>query len=84
MLPSTWQLHENGREGSTGSFLRSPYVRDFVKEGYFFVPWYEVWRWKSPYNPRNISGSDAEWLPKWLGFRQSAAAKQAETYNFKS
>ena len=25
--------------------------------------------WKSPYNPRNIHGSDAEWLPKWLGFR---------------
>ena len=26
-----------------GSFLRPPHVRDFVKEGYFFVPWYEVW-----------------------------------------
>ena len=26
-----------------GSFLRPPHVRDFVKEGYFFVPRYEVW-----------------------------------------
>ena len=29
-------------------------------EGYFFVPRYEVWGSKSPYNPRNIRGSDAE------------------------
>ena len=43
-----------------GSFLRPPHVRDFVKEGYFFVPRYEVWGSKSPYNPRNIRGSDAE------------------------
>ena len=42
-----------------GSLLRPPYVRDFVKEGYFFVPRYEVWRSKPPYNPRNIRGSDA-------------------------
>ena len=26
----------------TGSFLRPPHVRDFVKEGYFFVPRYSV------------------------------------------
>ena len=52
-----------------GSFLKPPHVRDFVKEGYFFVPWYEVCGSKYPYNPRNIRGSDAEWLPKWLGFR---------------
>ena len=25
-----------------GSFLRPPHVRDFVKEGYFLVPRYEV------------------------------------------
>ena len=25
-----------------GSFLRPPHVRDFVKEGYFIVPRYEV------------------------------------------
>ena len=43
-----------------GVFLRPPHVRDFVKEGYFFVPGYEVWGSKSPYNPRNICGSDAE------------------------
>ena len=24
-------------------FLRPPHFRDFVKEGYFFVPRYEVW-----------------------------------------
>ena len=47
-----------------GLFLRPPHVRDFVKEGYFFVPRYEVWGSKSPYNPRNIRGSDAELLPK--------------------
>ena len=46
--------------GRRGLFLRPPYVRDFVKEGYFFVPRYEVWGSKSPYNPRNICGSDAE------------------------
>ena len=43
-----------------GVFLRPPHFRDFVKEGYFFVPRYEVWGSKSPYNPRNIRGSDAE------------------------
>ena len=43
-----------------GLFLRPPHVRDFVNEGYFFVPRYEVWWSKSPYNPRNIRGSDAE------------------------
>ena len=26
-----------------GYFLRPPHVRDFVKEGYFFVPRFEVW-----------------------------------------
>ena len=52
-----------------GVFFKTSHVRDFVKEGYFFVRRYEVWGSKSPYNPRNIRGSDAEWLPKWLGFR---------------
>ena len=46
--------------GRTGLFCRPPHVRDFVKEGYFFVPRYEVWGSKSPYNPRNIRGSDAD------------------------
>ena len=36
--------------GRRGLFLRPPHVRDFVKEGYFFVPRYEVWGSKSPYN----------------------------------
>ena len=45
--------------GRRGLFLRPPHVRDFVKEGYFFVPRYEVWGSKSPYNPGNIRGSDA-------------------------
>ena len=31
-----------------GSFLRPPHVRDFVKEGYFFVSRYEVWGVKIP------------------------------------
>ena len=43
-----------------GVFLRPPHVRDFVKEGYLFVPRYEVRGSKAPYNPRNIRGSDAE------------------------
>ena len=46
--------------GRRGLFLRPPHVRDFVKEGYFFVSRCEVWGLKSPYNPRNIRGSDAE------------------------
>ena len=46
--------------GRRGLFLRPPHVRDFVKEGYFFVPRYEVLGSESPYNPRNIRGSDAE------------------------
>ena len=46
--------------GRRGLFLRPPHVRDFIKEGYFFLPRYEVWGSKSPYNPRNIRGSDDE------------------------
>ena len=46
--------------GRRGLFLRPTHVRDFVKEGYFFVPRYEVWGSKSPYNPRSLRGSDAE------------------------
>ena len=63
-----------------GSFLRPPHVRDFVKEGYFFVPRYEVWGSKSPYHPRNInaaltpSDSRNDWASKF------AAAKHAEDY----
>ena len=31
-----------------GVFLRPPHVRDLVKEGYFFLPRYEVWVVKIP------------------------------------
>ena len=31
-----------------GSFLRPPHVRNFIKEGYFFVPRHEVWGVKIP------------------------------------
>ena len=34
--------------GGRGISLRPPHVRDFVKEGYFFVPRYEVWGVKIP------------------------------------
>ena len=41
-----------GRTGVTyfaeEGVLRPPHIRDFVKEGYFFVPRYEVWRVKIP------------------------------------
>ena len=48
--------------GRRGIFLRPPHVRDFVKEGYFFVPRYEVWGSKSPYTqvpppPRDITSA---------------------------
>ena len=41
--------------GGRGLFLRPPHVRDFVKEGYFFVPRYDEWGLKIPL--RNIRGS---------------------------
>ena len=37
-----------------GSFLRPSQVRDFVKEGYFFVPRYEVWGGGGGENPLTI------------------------------
>ena len=46
--------------GGGGGHSGTQHVRDFVKEGYFLVPRYEVWGSKSPYNPRNIRSSDAE------------------------
>ena len=49
--------------GRRGLFLRPPHVRDFVKE---------VWGSKSPYNLRNIRGSDA--------VTPEVSAKQAEDY----
>ena len=74
--------------GRRGLFLRPPHVRDFVKEGYFFVPRYEVWGSKSPYNHKiyaaltpSDSRSDSgltSLLPPL------AAAKQAEDYKILS
>ena len=63
-----------------GSFLRPPYVRDFVKEGYFFVPRYEVWGLKSPiihkiYAALTLCDSRSDWASKF-----AAAAKHAEDY----
>ena len=68
---SSWRGH-SGTEGGGGggggggapalriSRKKGSFFRDFVKEGYFFVLRYEVWGSKSPYNPRNIRGSDVE------------------------
>ena len=50
-----------------GLFLRPPHVRDFVKEGYFFVPTYEVWGSESPYNPLNFKITLAENKEKSAG-----------------
>ena len=66
------------------SFLRPPHVRDFVKEGYFFVPRYELRGLKIPFTIHEIytaltpSDSRIDWASK------SAAAKQVENYNIKS
>ena len=40
--------------GGRGLFLRPPHVRDFVKEGYFFVSRYEVWGGGGGENPLTI------------------------------
>ena len=52
-----------------GVFFKTSACPRFCKGRALFLPPYEVWWSKSPYNPRNIRGSDAEWLPKWLGLR---------------
>ena len=52
--------HSGTEGGRTFVTYFAEEVRDFVKEGYFFVPRYEVWGSKYPYTPRNIRGSDAE------------------------
>ena len=50
-------------------FKTSACPRLIVKEGYFLYTGTKYEGWKSPYNPRSIRGSDAEWLPKWLDIR---------------
>ena len=52
-------LHISRRRGLF-LLVRPPHVRDFKKEGYIFVSRYEVWGWKSPYNPWNVRGPDRE------------------------
>ena len=52
------QVQKGGRTRVTyfakeGVLSKTSACPRFVKEGYFFVPRYEVWAWKSPYNPRN-------------------------------
>ena len=80
-MQSTASLPGGGGGGGTpalrisrkkGSFLRPPHVRDFVKEGYFFVPRYEIRR-VTP----EVSG-----LPSLLP--PLAAAKHAEDYKILS
>ena len=67
-----------------GSFLRPPHGRDFVKEGYFFVPRYEVGG-KNPltiqetYAALTPSDSRSIWLTSLLP--PLAAARHAEDYN---
>ena len=74
-----------------GSFLRPPHVRNFVKEGYFFVPRYEVWGMKIPLQSTNYTRLWCGMTPEVTGFPNllpllpaaTAAAKQAENYNIK-
>ena len=67
-----------------GSLLRPPHVHDFVKEGYFFVPGYEVWGGENPltihelYAALTPSDSEVTGLPSLLP--PLATAKQAEDY----
>ena len=54
-----------------GSFIRPPHVRDFVKEGYFFVPRYEVWGGENPLTIHEIyaaltpSDSRSDWASEF-------------------
>ena len=66
------------------SFLRPPHVRNFVKEGYVFVPRNEVAGGENPLTIHEIyavmmpSDSRSDWAS------ESAAAKQAENNKIKS
>ena len=52
-----------------GSFFKTSACPRFCKRRVLFLTQVRRMGWKSPYNPRNMRGCDAEWLPKWLGFR---------------
>ena len=55
---------ESGTEGAAPAeeevFFKTSACPRFWKRRVLFVPRYEVWGSKSPYNPRNIRGSDAD------------------------
>ena len=70
-----------------GSFLRPPHVRDFVKEGYFFVPRYKVWGVKIPLQSTKYTRLWRRVTPEVTGFQSAAAttaAIQAEDYKILS
>ena len=69
-----------------GSFLRPSHVRDFVKDGYYFVRSYEVWRGENPliiheiYAALTPNDSRSDWVYESAATTPAAtaAAKQAE------
>ena len=63
-----------------GPFLRPPHVRDFVKEGYFFVPKYEVWGSENPLTIHEIYAAlmPSDYRCDWAS--EFAATIQAEDY----
>ena len=67
-----------------GSFLRPLHVRDFVTEGYFFVPRYEVWGIKIPLQSTKYTRLLRRVTPEVTGLPSLltplAAAKPAEDY----
>ena len=71
-----------------GSFLRPPHVCDFVKEGYFFVPRYEVWGVKIPLQSTKYTRLGRRVTPEVTGLPSllppHAAAKHAEDYKISS
>ena len=52
-----------------GSFFKTSACPRFCKRSVLFCTQVRSMGSKFPYNPWNIRGSDAEWLPKYLGFR---------------
>ena len=65
------------------SLLRPPHVRDFVKEGYFFVPRHEVWGVKIPLQSTKYTRLWRRVTPE-VTADESPAVKQAEDYKILS
>ena len=63
-----------------GSFFKTSACPRFVKEGYFFVPWYEVWGGENPLTIHKmfVALMTSDFRSDWAS--KSAAAKQAEDY----